>query len=86
MWNLISSIAQQRNSVIVLSTHSMEEAEALSSKMGIMGKGGRFRCFGSSQHIRSKFATSYEIELKINPATPEWLSLIAPELSDDGVP
>jgi hypothetical protein len=26
----------------------MEEAEALSTKMGIMVRGGIFRCFGSS--------------------------------------
>jgi len=43
----------------------MEEAEALSTKMGIMVKGGIFKCFGSAQHIRSKFGTGYVIELKI---------------------
>ena len=43
----------------------MEEAEALSTKMGIMVKGGVFRCFGSSQHIKNKFGTGYEIEVKI---------------------
>jgi len=42
----------------------MEEAEALSTKMGIQVKGGVFRCFGSSQHIKNKFATGYEIEVK----------------------
>jgi ABC-type multidrug transport system ATPase subunit len=50
---------------VILTTHSMEEAEALSTKMGIMVKGGVFRCFGSSQHIKSKFGTGYEIEVKI---------------------
>ena len=43
----------------------MEEAEALSTKMGIMVKGGSLRCFGSSQHIKNKFATGFEIQLKI---------------------
>ena len=43
----------------------MEEAEALSTKMGIMVRGGIFRCYGSSQHIKNKFATGYEIEIKI---------------------
>ncbi len=43
----------------------MEEAEALSTKMGIMVKGGIFRCFGSSQHIKNKFGTGYEIEVKV---------------------
>ena len=44
----------------------MEEAEALSTKMGIMVKGGVFRCFGSSTHIKNKFGDGYEIEIKID--------------------
>ena len=40
MWNLVASITKQKSSAIVLTTHSMEEAEALSTKMGIMVKGG----------------------------------------------
>jgi ATP-binding cassette subfamily A (ABC1) protein 3 len=43
----------------------MEEAEALSTKMGIMVTGGVFKCFGSAQHIKNKFGTGYEIEIKI---------------------
>ena len=43
----------------------MEEAEALSTKMGIMVRGGIFKCFGSQQHIKDKFGTGYEIEIKI---------------------
>ena len=49
----------------------MEEAEALSTKMGIMVKGGIFRCFGSSQHIKNKYGTGYEIEVKIKKSTNE---------------
>lgn len=43
----------------------MEEAEALSTKMGIMVRGGIFKCYGSSQHIKNKFGTGYECEIKI---------------------
>jgi ABC-type multidrug transport system ATPase subunit len=43
----------------------MEEAEALSTKMGIMVKGGVFKCFGSTQHLKDKYGTGYEIEVKI---------------------
>lgn len=42
----------------------MEEAEALSTKMGIMIKGGTFKCFGTSQHIKDKFDTGYIVEIK----------------------
>ena len=40
--------ANNKTSAIVLTTHSMDEAEALSTKMGIMVKGGIFKCFGSA--------------------------------------
>ena len=42
----------------------MEEAEALSSKIGIMVN-GEFKCFGSIQHIKSKFGEGYELEIKV---------------------
>lgn len=49
MWSLIERISQRdQKSAVVLTTHSMEEAEALSTKMGIMVTGGSLRCFGSS--------------------------------------
>ena len=66
MWSVVEKISQRdKKSAVILTTHSMEEAEALSTKMGIMVRGGVFRCFGSSQHIKNKFATGYEIEIKI---------------------
>ena len=43
----------------------MEEAEALSTKMAIMVRGGKFACFGTPQHIKNKFGIGYEIEVKL---------------------
>ena len=66
MWSVVANISQRdKKSAVILTTHSMEEAEALSTKMGIMVRGGIFKCFGSSQHIKNKFGTGYEIEVKI---------------------
>jgi len=73
MWSVIGKIAQKKTSAVVLSTHSMEEAEALSTKMGILVKGGIFKCYGSAQHIKNKFGTGFVIEIKIR--TPELLEL-----------
>ena len=65
MWNILSQISTQRKkSAVVITTHSMEEAEALCTKMGIMVK-GEFKCFGPATHIKDKFGTGYEIEFKI---------------------
>jgi len=47
----------------------MEEAEALSTKMGIMVRGGIFKCYGSTQHIKSKFGTGFEVDIKIRKPT-----------------
>jgi ABC-type multidrug transport system ATPase subunit len=43
----------------------MEEAEALSTKMGIMVTGGVFKAFGTSQEIKDRHGTGYEIEFKV---------------------
>jgi len=49
MWTVVERISQRdKKSAVILTTHSMEEAEALSTKMGIMVRGGIFKCFGSS--------------------------------------
>jgi ABC-type multidrug transport system ATPase subunit len=48
MWSVIAGIASDKTSAVILTTHLMEEAEALCTKMGIMVKGGIFKCFGSS--------------------------------------
>lgn len=66
MWTVVEKISQRdKKSAVILTTHSMEEAEALSTKMGIMVRGGIFKCYGSSQHIKNKFGTGYECEIKI---------------------
>ena len=70
MWNVISRISKERKqSSVILTTHSMEEAEALATKMGIMVN-GNLKCLGTSQHIKNKFGGGYEVEVKLNLPTP----------------
>jgi ATP-binding cassette subfamily A (ABC1) protein 3 len=74
MWDIVSKISTLRKkSAVIITTHSMEEAEALCTKMGIM-VAGEFKCFGSSQHIKDKYGTGYEIELKIRTLNEESLN------------
>lgn len=43
MWTVVSDISKKKKkSAVILTTHSMEEVEALSDKIGIMVKGGLF--------------------------------------------
>ena len=70
MWQVVEKICQRdKKSAVILTSHSMDEAEALSTKMGIMARCGVFSCFGSSQHIKNKYATGYELEIKIKRPT-----------------
>ena len=61
----------------------MEEAEALSTKMGIMIRGGIFKCFGSSQHIKNKFGTGFELEIKTIKPKQTDIEQLASELGLD---
>ena len=63
----------------------MEEAEALSTKMGIMVRGGIFRCYGSSQHIKNKFGIGYEVEVKVKKSNYNDLLELAHQLGLQGV-
>ena len=76
MWEVVADISSNKTSAVILTTHSMEEAEALSTKMGIMVKGGTFKCFGSSQHIKDKFGTGYIIEVKTRQLTRDQVESI----------
>ena len=70
MWDVISRISTLRkSSSVILTTHSMEEAEALSTKIAIMVN-GEFKCLGSIQHIKNKFGKGYEIEVKTAVPSP----------------
>jgi len=84
MWSVVGRIAQKKSSAVVLTTHSMEEAEALSTKMGILVKGGIFKCYGSAQHIKNKFGTGYVIEIKTKSLDESELPAIQETLMPKG--
>jgi hypothetical protein len=65
MWKVISEVAtQDRSTSVILTTHSMEECEALCTRVGIM-VGGRMRCLGTPQHLRSKYGSGFQVEVKL---------------------
>jgi len=59
LWNAISVIRESGTSLI-LTSHSMEECEALCSRLAIMVN-GKFRCLGPTQHLKSKFGQGYTL-------------------------
>ncbi|KAK2502159.1 hypothetical protein MC885_015949 [Smutsia gigantea] len=52
LWNLILDLIKTGRSV-VLTSHSMEECEALCTRLAIMVN-GRLRCLGSIQHLKNR--------------------------------
>jgi len=68
MWDVISASTAGRT--IVLTSHSMEECEALCNRIGIM-VGGRFSCLGSLQHLKNRFSEGYSIDLRFEAGRGE---------------
>jgi ABC-type multidrug transport system ATPase subunit len=62
LWTVIKK-ARDLGMTIVLTTHSMEESEALSTRLGIMVN-GQFKCLGSVQHLKNKYGRGYTLILK----------------------
>lgn len=63
LWNCIDKI-RSRNKCLILTTHSMEEAEALCSKIAIMVN-GEFKCLGSLQHLKNKYGDGFTLLVRI---------------------
>ncbi|GFG35680.1 hypothetical protein Cfor_11467 [Coptotermes formosanus] len=73
LWDTILASFQGTRGAI-LTTHSMEEADALCSRVGIMVK-GELRCIGSTQHLKNLYGAGYTLEMKLRggdrtPTTP----------------
>merc|ERR1712176_1240807 len=49
---------------VMLTTHSMEEAETLCDRIGIMDR-GNLQCLGTAQHLKAKYGDGYELYIKL---------------------
>ncbi|XP_061418243.1 phospholipid-transporting ATPase ABCA1-like isoform X5 [Lethenteron reissneri] len=68
LWDCILSIIKEGRCVL-LTSHSMEECEALCTRMSIMVN-GRFQCLGSVQHLKNKFGDGYTVTLRVAGSPP----------------
>ena len=46
----------------MLTTHSMEEAEVLCTRIGIMAD-GELKCLGTQQHLKSKYGEGFKVDV-----------------------
>lgn len=64
MWQVIARMSTQDGRCsVILTTHSMEEAEALCTRIGVMVN-GRLQCLGSAQHLKLRFGDGFEVNVK----------------------
>ena len=69
LWAVISemvsggNIPDEERTSVILTTHSMEECEALCPRIGVMAN-GRLSCIGSAQHLKTRFGQGFQVEMK----------------------
>ncbi|XP_023584173.1 phospholipid-transporting ATPase ABCA3 [Trichechus manatus latirostris] len=63
LWDTVAR-ARESGKAIVFTSHSMEECEALCTRLAIMVQ-GQFKCLGSPQHLKSKFGSGYSLRAKV---------------------
>lgn len=59
-WAMIQRMKKDR--IVVLTTHSMEEADCLGDRIGIMGS-GRLQCVGTSLALKNAYGTGYRLRI-----------------------
>jgi len=62
-WDFLKEF--KKNKIIILTTHSLDEAEYLGDKIGIM-KNGQYICSGSSSFLKSKYPCGFNLNLLID--------------------
>uniref|UniRef100_A0A8R1TYS0 ATPase_AAA_core domain-containing protein n=1 Tax=Onchocerca volvulus TaxID=6282 RepID=A0A8R1TYS0_ONCVO len=82
IWDILSKI-RESDTALVLTSHSMEECEALCTQIAIMTN-GEFRCLGSTQHIKSKYGSGYSLAIRLSTSsqiepTKELITKIFPD-------
>ena len=83
MWSIIHKTTKlSKNSSVTMTTHSMDEAETLCKRMGIMVN-GEFVCLGKASEIKEKYGYGYEIDIRIKPLNNEKQDKIIDILNKD---
>ncbi|NXI63371.1 ABCA5 protein, partial [Anseranas semipalmata] len=64
MWRAIRAAFKNKERAAILTTHYMEEADAVCDRVAIL-VAGQLRCIGTVQHLKSKFGRGYFLEMKL---------------------
>eukprot|EP00911_Craspedida_sp_UC1_P000304 UC1_evm1s230 len=64
LWDLVTGVVRAGRCV-VLTSHAMDECQALCSRLGIMVN-GQLQCLGSPQHLKARFGDGYTLVAKVS--------------------
>lgn len=62
LWQVLK--LRSASKTVVITTHSMEEAEAICDRMAIQVS-GQLRCLGTSLHLKTQYGSGYQIEIRL---------------------
>jgi ABC-type multidrug transport system ATPase subunit len=65
LWQVIKT--RSANRTVIMTTHSMEEAEAVCDRIAIQVL-GQLRCLGTPLHLKNKYSSGYQVELRLQKA------------------
>ena len=63
IWELIEKLKKGKS--IILTTHSMEEADILADRLSVMVK-GKLKCVGTSLYLKQKYGDGHRVTLNID--------------------
>ena len=81
LWKVLARV-KENDSAVIITTHSMEEAEALCDRMTIMVR-GVFKCIGTCAEIKDKFGDTYELEIKFESPSIDEVSEVCDRITKE---
>ncbi|KAM7269542.1 hypothetical protein ACFE04_025039 [Oxalis oulophora] len=78
LWNVVKQA--KRGRAIILTTHSMEEAEALCDRVGIFVD-GNFECIGNSNELKARYGGTYVLTMTTSANNEEDIEKMVKTLS-----
>ncbi len=82
VWKLIEKLKKDKS--ILLTTHSMEEADILADRITIMAK-GKLKCVGTSFYLKHKYGDGHRVSLNINSNSSQQVMKLIHKLFPDAI-
>lgn len=68
VWTLIQEL--KKDKTIILTTHSMDEADILADRIAVVSE-GVLKCVGTSLYLKNTYGDGYRINILCNPGSEE---------------